>query len=249
MKTRFDTVQVRSQIFMFGHIKEIPIGGTEISTAHQIDTVTKNCIELEMPYEFKQNPCLVNVSDKYIISIGGVQSGHTDKCSIYNIAQKECYRLPYLIHELDWITALLLNDRVIYTMGGCNGSGGSPYIHKLDIMDMEAGWSLIKYNEDSKFYNCDCGVVQDSNITAAVFGGHKKADSNYKFYPYQNYLKTEQKYPFKDNFRQRKPIVYKGKIYSFEYDGDQIVTKNIITQADWKKCQIYATSIFEDQSS
>ncbi len=191
-------------------------------------------VEKSSPKYRRSNPSLVNVLDRYVIAIGGIiKFGHTSRCDLYSIAHDRWTIFPYLRHCLDWISCLAFNLTHIYAVGGCDGSGGSRHLQRVDLLDTEAGWHDVAYTADSQFFGCDMGVAQDSNTTCLIFGGYKTR-MNFRYFHYGGRMqKLGQEFAIGTEFRQRKAVVMHGCVYEFPSEGSRVAKRSLIQGGKW----------------
>ncbi len=226
---RFDTIQVRDKVYVCSK------GPEGVPPAFSIDSQTGKIKNLASPCYLKENPALANLVDRYIVSVGGVLGGHTSKCEMFDTVTGTWHKFPKILRGLDWVSTLVFNQRFIYSVGGCDGSGGSKWLQVIDALDQEAEWDFVNYRiEGAKFYTCDSGTVQDSNISGMIFGSYAVKSLNLRLFFYGNgLLRIQPDFPFQDHFRQRKSVMVKGCVYEFTFGTHQLAKKCVLSDGPW----------------
>ena len=150
------------------------------------------------------NHSMIAENEKIYV-IGGYNS---NKCEVYDIANKTWNELPDLLAKERQRTMLFIQNNFLYSFMGMTQNGILDTVERLNLDNLEAGWENINIvNNDYinlKFYGA--GIISMKKSNKIFFIGGKKEKKN-------------------------KEIVFKKKIYEYSFD-DSKMTVNLRIEND-----------------
>lgn len=181
------------------------------------------------------------IGSQFIYAIGSRLYNTSKTCEVFSIEANEWREQPELNRNRYLSTAVTLNERFIYVMGGYEPQVTD--IERLDTASSHANgasfWELIKVyspglENDIKYWFGSCPV---SATEILIFGGKKdgaSANSSYIFDTATKQIVKTGLLPNKDTFYQRTFLLKNGKVYAYGYENDNAYIFSISTKT-WSK--------------
>lgn len=153
----------------------------------------------------REGHCLAAIGSQFIYAIGSRLYNTSKTCEVFSVDQNEWREQPELNRNRYLSTAVTLNERYIYVLGGYEPQVTD--IERLDTMQMgqQSFWELIKVyspnlENDIKYWFGSCPV---SATEILIFGGKKdgaSSNSSYLFDTVQKQVIKTGNLPNKDTF-------------------------------------------------
>ena len=188
----------------------------------------------------REGHCLAAIGSQYIYAIGSRLYNTSKTCEVFAVDSNEWREQPELNRNRYLSTAVTLNERYIYVLGGYEPQITD--IERLDPMSINqpAYWELIKVyspslENDIKYWFGSCPI---SATEILVFGGKKdgaSSNSSYIFDANQKQIIKTGNLPNKDTFYQRTFLLKNQKVHAYGYENDNAYIYNIATKSWTKK--------------
>lgn len=193
----------------------------------------------------REGHCLAPIGSLFIYAIGSRLYNTSKTCEVFSIEANEWREQPELNRNRYLSTAVTLNERFIYVMGGYEPQITD--IERLDTASNHGGqpsgaayWELIKVyfpglENDIKYWFGSCPV---SATEILVFGGKKdgaSSSSSYLFDTASKQIIKTGNLPNKDTFYQRTYLLKNGKVQAYGYENDYAYIYSIASKTWIKK--------------
>lgn len=187
----------------------------------------------------REGHCLAAIGSNFIYAIGSRLYNTSKTCEVYSVARNQWREQPELNRNRYLSTAVTIQDRFIYVLGGYE-----PSVTDIERLDTDSGdepyWELIKvwsqsFENDIKYWFGACPVSQSEIL---IFGGKKdghSSASSYLFDTQLNQISKTGNMPNKDTFYQRTFLCKNGKVYAYGYENDSAYVYSISNQTWTKK--------------
>jgi hypothetical protein len=233
---RFCSIQTNDgRIFITGGAKN-----SSQSSNHAYELRDGSLIQLPNMLNPREGHCLAAIGSNLIYAIGSRLYNTSKTCEVYSVARNTWREQPELNRNRYLSTAVTIQDRYIYVLGGYE-----PSVTDIERLDTESSeqpyWELIKvwsqsFENDIKYWFGACPI---SNSEILIFGGKKDGNSSSSSYIFDTQLNQISKtgnMPGKDTFYQRTFLCKNSKVYAYGYENEMAYIYSIAQRAWVKKC-------------
>ena len=171
----------------------------------------------------REGHCLAAIGSNLIYAIGSRLYNTSKTCEVYSVVRGQWREQPELNKNRYLSTAVTIQDRYIYVMGGYEPSVTD--IERFDTEGDQQGWELIRvwsqsFENDIKYWFGACPISQNEIL---IFGGKKDGHSSQNSYIFDtaaNRISKTGSMPNKETFYQRTSICRNGCVYSYGYETE-----------------------------
>ena len=228
----YDSVQIGNTMYMCGGCESVALSKNSkyLTRTYEFSVERKAMIRKGSMNYGKAGHTLVALNTQFFYSLGGQNNepSYLDIVEKYDIFNNSWSVGPRLKQKKCLHSAVTFNNQIIYTFGGNSDT------ERLDTLHEEEGWSVIPLPpEQSLSKRAYTSSFQASTDSILIFGGLDlwyKSDSYLFNIPTGTMAKMEAMMAAEERFNQRKPVIYKDKVYIIGRNGDDLHIFNLTTK-------------------
>ena len=236
LRQNMSCCQINHRLFVIGGYEGINCS----KETYELDCNNHKFIRKADMLQGKYGHSVIALNPFLLYSLGGYNSGSTNKCEKYNINLNTWEHAPQLRKARYDLGACSLNQSLIFVFGGYDGRAPLDLIERLDLGMEERGWQIIDLNITGKWTPREApGSLQIDNENIMLYGGSTRNGYSNQVFTLNttNNQLIEMAYTLNrgDGFYRTNPYIFEGLLYAFgNFDDLHIFS---LEQEHWKKME------------